>query len=231
MEEDVEDGWGWSGDDCEGWGDGESAEESEEEEESARTKQLRDLRQQLQFWSRYLARRMRGETRDEDSGADSLVLLSGGAAECEDDLAVAKFRRISFAEFWTLRVPSSLPDELHSQPLQLKSQLSLFHHLFRCPTEEWEEYQYRIRSNWNELEAQRLAQETSRATRRKRGKKGKRVKSKINNAVVCQIPNSTSCAHVEHRDHSGNDKAHVELRSLESLLKRVILVLMSTLLL
>ena len=34
--------------------------------------------------------------------------------------------------------------------------------------------------------------------------------------MVCQIPNGTSCAHVEHRDHGGNDKAHVELRSLES---------------
>ena len=127
-----------------------------------------------------------------------------GAAECEDDLAMAKFRRISFVEFWTLRAPSSLPDELYSRPLQLKSQLSLFHHLFRCPTEEWEDYQYLIKCKWNELEAQRLAQKTSRATRRKRGKK------------VCQIPNSTSCAHVEHRDHGGNDKAHDELRSLES---------------
>ena len=114
------------------------------------------------------------------------------------------------------RVPSSLPDELHSHHLQLKSQLSLFHHLFRCPTEEWEENQYRIKCKWNELEAQRLAQKASRATRRKRGKKGKRAKSKINNVVVCQIPNSTSCARVEHRDQGGNDKAHAELRSLES---------------
>ena len=237
LREDVEEEWVLSGEESEDWLelDGHCDEDDEEDDgwrapswREPWTLRLRKLQEEFEFYSRCFHRRMIGALRTEDDKTADLSrqVSDKVTVESRDDISLSRHRKRLMAESWACRLFTSSPvDDLFVEPLLGRSQLLLFNHLFRCPSDQWETYQAIIDYDWKEEGARRIAKKASRDCRRKRGKKGKNSKKTQNKTKeitppvkVVSTAAGKSCAFdMERNDHDGNDEVHAELCSLESL--------------